>query len=299
MYSGMAMMPNPKPKPPAAPKRKAIDLLMDHAKRHPAKKPPPVRHWDAMPGTLVTEDLIRSMREDELHRDIFSTEERARAFRAAQAGHMWARENNAGYPDHHGLYVFSAKMGEGKSLLMESIALAAWMYHAVPVFSPTSAGLLFGYRIELEQLYQVSDVVPQGSIIVLDEVAALADNFGGQAMRSRTLGATMTAFRKEGLLILAGSAAEWNIAPALKIAAEAIVTPKVYRPTKEVVVDYDDHYEPITETYYKRKNELDYPSFCYMKADALVTPWERRRVREDFEHEKWKASSQSCLEWKG
>ena len=88
---------------------------------------------------------------------------------------MWGRENNPGLPPNTGIYLFSALMGEGKSLLMIAFAMLAWMFRAVPVFSSESMGALFGYRLSLPQVYNFPDVMPPGSILLLDEIAALAD----------------------------------------------------------------------------------------------------------------------------
>ena len=55
------------------------------------------------------------------------------------------------------------------------------------MFSPESAGLLFGYRISLEEMYGFSDILPQGSILICDELAALSDNYGAGAVRSRDI----------------------------------------------------------------------------------------------------------------
>ena len=266
-------------------KRPRLNLITPHMDNIPSRKPPPVRRWDeiARIGKPVDEDLIRSMRPDDLHRDIYTEEDRLKAWQRVEHNHHLAREQNPGYPEKHGLFLFSAGMGEGKSLLMCALALAAYVFRAVPVFSPDSAGLLFGNRIDLASLYQFSDVVPQGSVLVADEIAALADNYGGQATRSRTLGATMTSFRKGASLVLAGTAAEWSIAGQLRVTAEAVVTPRRYRPTKQVLTDFDSRKRPIYTTMTLRDNELKCPSFAYMKATALGIPWERRRVQEDYE----------------
>ena len=255
----------------------------------PARKPPPLRRWDEMPGQLVDQDTIRSMQPDDLHRDLWSVEKRVDLWERTHEDHLNAREENAGYPDRHGLYLVSGPMGAGKSLWMVAVAYSAWRNQAIPVFSPESAGLLFGYRISLEDMYGFCDVLPQGSILVCDEVAALADNFGGSAVRSRTLSAAMTSFRKQGGLVLGASAAEWSIAGALKVSAEAIITPKRYWPKTRIIIDYDDHWEPVYKWVSLKPHELECPPFCYMRATGLKVPWERRRMDEDYRHDLAKA----------
>ena len=272
----------PRRKPAPEPE---INLLTPSPYEIPAPRPFPTRRWEEIDriGVQVNEDMIRSMKYDDLHRDIFSVDDRVAMFKKAKAMHLRSREHNCGAPTGRGLYIFSAGMGEGKSHLMATIAFMAYCNRGVPVFSPDSAGLLFGQRLSLPQMYQFSDSLPQGSILVVDEVSALADAYGGQATRARTLSATMTSFRKEGTLLLAGSAAEWAINNALRVSAEGVVTPSKFRPVKNVIVGYDSSFKPQYRRYYLRDHELEYPDWCYTKARFLKTPWERLRVRDDYE----------------
>ena len=124
-----------------------------------------------MPGLFLDEDIIRSMREDTLHRDIHAVEARLEAWRLVHEHHLWAREHNPGRPPDTGIYLFKAPMGEGKSHLMLAYAMLAWMFRGVPVFSSESMGALFGYQLRLEEIYNFSDVLPPGSILLVDELA--------------------------------------------------------------------------------------------------------------------------------
>lgn len=258
---------------------------------HPeqAPKTPPTRRWDEMPGILVDPSIIRSMKADDLHRDMWSVEARVAMWERVEAQHQRAREEHPGYPVKNGLYILSGPMGAGKSLFAVCVALAAHAHLAIPVFSPVSAGLLFGRHITLEQMYQFPDILPQGSILVCDEIAALADASGSQAMRNRTLGASMTAFRKSQGLVLGASAAEWAIAGNLRVSAEATITPSRYWPRKSVVVDYKSNWEEICKWVPLKPHELQFPAFCYMRVKGLKVPWDRRRIQEDFEQELRKA----------
>ncbi len=258
---------------------------------HPGQAPkiPPTRRWDEMPGRLVDPDVIRSMTPDDLHRDRWTIEKRIEMWQKIEAQHQRSREKSPGYPVSNGLYILSGPMGSGKSLYAVSVALAAHAKLAIPVFSPVSAGLLFGRHITLEQMYQFPDILPQGSILVCDEIAALADASGTQAMRNRTLGASMTAFRKSQGLVLGASAAEWAIAGNLRVSAEATITPSRYWPKKSVVVGYTSKWEEIRQRVPLKRHELEFPEFCYMTVKGLKVPWDRRRIQEDFEQELRKA----------
>ena len=277
----------------AAPVRRGPPALDLFSHVEDAPKTPPVRRWEEIEkiGRKVDEGVIRSMKADDLRRDIWTPEKRLRHWQAAERLHLKAREEHPGYPQKTGLYIFSAPMGAGKSLTMICIALSAYINLGIPVFSPVSAGLLFGNHISLEQLYQFSDVLPQGAVLVCDEVAALADSRGGTAMRTRTLAATMTSFRKSGGLALTGTAAEWSIDGNLRVSAQAIIEPEQYWPHKRVIVDYDDNWDRVYRRVPMKRGEMEYPPFAYLKAKGLQIPWERRRVMEDYVQEVRKANT--------
>ena len=148
-----------------------IDFLTAPATQDASPRPWPDRDWTSMPGLFLDEDIIRSMREDTLHRDIHAVEARLEAWRLVHEHHLWAREHNPGRPPDTGIYLFKAPMGEGKSHLMLAYAMLAWMFRGVPVVSSESMGALFGYQLRLEEIYNFSDVLPPGSILLVDELA--------------------------------------------------------------------------------------------------------------------------------
>lgn len=259
-----------------------IDLLVPSFEREPAPKPWPDRDWAGMPGRMMGQDAIRSMRPDTLKRDQYEEVERLTAWRQIDEMHLWAREHNPGIPSKHGIYLLSASMGGGKSLWAIAAAMVAWAHRAVPVFSSESMGALFGYRLNLEQVYNFPDVVPSGSIVLLDEIAALADSHSGQAVRGRVLHASTTTFRKGGNLALTATAAESMLAWQLKTSMEAVIEPRIEMPKKRVLSGHDWMGRPQYGSYRLREHELKYPKFCYLQAQALKTPWEGRRVFEDY-----------------
>lgn len=268
-----------------------LDLFVKPGHLDPAPKPFPERRWDAMPGLKVTPDLLREMKPDDLHRDMWSIDKRIEMWEEVEKLHQDARSNNAGIPPETGLYLVSGKMGAGKSLYMASVALNLWAYRAVPVFSPDSSGLCFGYRISLAEMYQFSDILPPGSCLVSDELAALSDNYGGSALRNRTLSSTLTSFRKGGSLLLGASAAEWLINPNLRVACEAMITPRRIWPSKAVQV-WDELGEHKVAHVRMREGELQYPKWAYMALDGLMLPYERRRLWEDYEAALYKVKLQ-------
>ena len=240
-------------------------------------------------GELLTPETIRSMRSDPLHRDRYTEAQRLDAWETVNRYHMWDKKHNPGLPPANGIYLFSADMGEGKSHLMLALALLAWMFRAVPVYSSESVGALFGYRLPLAKIYNFADVVEPGSILLVDELAALADAYSGRANRGRTLHNGLTSFRKGENLALTATAAEAHISWQLRIAMKAVIEPRRKMPTKDAVVRYDYAGRPQTKKYYVREHELTYPKFCYLEATAVKSPWIGRWVPEDYRAELAKA----------
>ena len=80
----------------------------------------------------------------------------------------------------------------------------------------------FGYRLPLENVYSFSDTAPAGSIVLIDELAAIADRYTGGSNRGRTLHNSLTSFRKGGNLALAATAAESHLSWQPKIKAMTV-----------------------------------------------------------------------------
>ena len=262
-----------------------INLLTKPYDIEPSPKPWPDRDWDNMRGTFMGPEQIRSMKPDKLHRDRYSTAERLEAWEYVNACHHWARKWNRGKPQKTGIYLVSGAMGSGKSLWMIGVALMAWMFQAIPVFSTESLGALFGYRLDLPELFNFSDVIDDGSILLIDEVAALVDSRTGSANRGRVIHAGLTSFRKGGNLAITGTAAEHSVSWQIRASAEAVIQPKRGTPIKRVITGYDRRNKPIEKIYRLREHELKYPLFCHVFAEGLVLPWVGKRVFEDYEHQ--------------
>ena len=262
-----------------------------------AKSPFPDRDWDAMPGIKQSREQMENMTPDPLHRDKFTLNERLKAFDEVDAWHMWARENNAGIPPTTGIYLVSAGMGAGKTLWATAEAMLLWKYMAVPVFH--NMGILFGYRLSPEEMYQFADLVPPGSVVIIDEIAAVADSYGGNSTRSRTLFSTMTSFRKQGNLCFAMTAAEASVHWQLRTNVKAIIEPQKYWPTKRGIVGKSSTGKKIVGKRPAASDELVAPDFCYLTTFALDAPWEGRRIIEDYRAEVFgKGARKKKKNWK-
>ena len=262
-----------------------LDFTTPYAEHVPAPKPWPDRDWAAMPGVLLTPDRIRSMKRDSLHRDAYGITERVATWEKINRWHMEARETNRGLPPDTGPYLFSGDMGTSKSHLMVTYALQAWANRAVPVFSVPSVGALFGYLLTYEEMYDFADSIPPGSILIIDEIAALLDVYTSKANRGRTLHAGLTSFRKGGTLLLTATAHEARVSWEMKSSYRAVIKPERRYPAKRVVTAR--HHFTCEPTKYKlvylRANELKYPPFCYVQARGLIAPWAGRKVFEDYD----------------
>ena len=240
-----------------------------------APEPYPSRNWEELDAYLpqwereAFEDALEND-EDVLHRDIYSTEKHLLAWDALNKMHHWARKNNQGIPRETGMFLYTGDMGKGKSLGMAGIAALAWGYQGIPVISNMS--LRFGYVVSGAGIYNAMERAEPGTMIVIDEIAALLDNFSGGANRGRTFSQSMTAFRKKHLLMLIGSANEAGIMGDVRRHARALITPIRYRPWTE---EPDGRKVPIPY------GDLRYPPFCYQSHLALAEPWEGQRVTED------------------
>ena len=265
---------------PAHPDRnlRSIDPRLDRDRRglprEKAPRPYPIRDWATMDAALpqwdrdAFEDALVNT-PDTLHRDQYTVQQHLDAWDFVHAEHLWAREHNPGHPGKTGLWLFSAPMGEGKTLSMGAIGLGAWMFRAVPVYSNMS--LRYGYQISGAQIFNIMERAEPGSIIIIDEIAALMDQFGGNANRIRNFVQSMTAFRKKGALMLAGSANEAGVSINVKIHADGIIQP--YRASQRVRLDHGS--VPATA------RDLPYPPFCYLRHLLLAVPWQGKRVITD------------------
>lgn len=227
-----------------------------------AQRPAPLRNWEYMDQRFprwsreaFADSLINDP--DVLHRDHYTAEEHLEAFDLTEKMHQWARMNNAGYQKEKGIYLYSADMGAGKSLSMAAVAWAAWCFQGIPIYSNMS--LRFGYKISGAEIYSIMELAEPGSIIILDEVAALLDSFSFNSTRSRSLTQALTAFRKRHVLLLAGTANEAGVLSEIRRQAEGIICPeKVIPPARAA-----------------------YPAFCYIRHRGLAEPWAGTRVVTD------------------
>ena len=245
--------------------------LNQNIPREAAPRPYPIRNWKRLDAQAprwskaAFNDALKN-NADALHRDAYTRKQHLKAWQVTEELHRWARKHNRGIPRVAGLHLVSGPMGCGKSLFMTAVAWMGWSLRAVPVYSNMS--LRFGYQISGAGIYHAIEAAPEGSIVVLDEVAALLDSYSGGSNRSRSLVASLTAFRKKHILLLCGSANQQSIASDIRRNAECVIRPMPYHPR-------------IAGGAYMRQGENPYQGmFVFLQAFGLEEPWEGVRVEE-------------------
>ena len=243
--------------------------------RSPAPEPRPTRDWDTLDSMLPRWDraafedaLINNP--DDLHRDAYTIDKHLAAWDATEELHQWARRHNPGAPKENGIFLYSGGMGDGKSLSMTALAWRAWAFQAIPVLSNMS--LRFGYVVSGAAIYSAIERAPAGTIVLLDEIAALMDSFSGNSNRGRTVSQSLTAFRKKQVKMLVGSANEQGIHPDIRRNCRATMKPVKVFPRKRL---------PSGAIVPAKEGELPYPPFCYIENFALNEPWEGVRIIDD------------------
>ena len=132
--------------------------------------------------------------------DAFSQGQRLDLLERVDELHLRNRDN----PDKPKLgwanYMFSGPKGKGKSNMMSMFGLQRWMagYY---VFH--NAGLLFGYRIGMEDIYNLGTTLPEKSVLIIDEFHQLFASRQTQTIRQQTAMQALDGFRKKQIVVIA------------------------------------------------------------------------------------------------
>ena len=117
----------------------------------------------------------------------------------------------------------------------------------------STAGLLFGYRMNIDQAYAFPRHVTPGAPIFGDEIHTLIERYASNSLRQRTFGQATTAMRKEQITCLGASADSEQVGWEYK------------RPTEWIMA---------FRRWYPRKYEA--PDFCYVEV-VMRGPYPYRR----------------------
>ena len=247
----------------------------------PFPAPPPDRDWDALDVRKVGVANIENMAPDPLKRDIYSRKTRIAAWEQVEREHMWARENNPGYPLKPGIFLFSGAVGAGKTLSAVSYAIDLWRWWAVPVYTNMSALAMFRFLTPAET-FDFLNVVPHGSVVLIDEISALAPRGRANSTATRTLAQTAIAIRKHQLKIFVATAAEHQVDTQIRVILDGVISPERWYPQRREVAGYTALGRPKYRRRSLRSGELKYPPFCYLKTQGAQPIWENRRMIEDL-----------------
>ena len=179
----------------------------------------PYKLW---PGRLITRlDLMRAAGDS---RDWFRYMHRLAAYRTAWAEFASARKSRrdfrVGYNWNQILVL--GEYGSGKTTLAVHFARHFFgLGH--PVFS--NAATLFGWRLELEEMYTAMGFMPKHSVMIIDEAsAALSSRMGPHVAVSAFADHNLN-IRKKNIKVVYCSAQDYNIASSVRVDCKEVWMP--------------------------------------------------------------------------
>ena len=206
---------------------KVVTLSSLETAPEPQKGPaqPPIAD---LAGKHIDEDVWKEWRDDPHGRDIFSKEQRYRAWAKLEEEHM--KNRGAPLPVNNemlcmppwGIHLMPGIMGKGKTLVATDDAVE-WYRKGWTVMS--TAGLLFGQRLRIIEAYSFPNHVPPGGLIFIDELHTFVDTGSSGSIRDRTFAQATTSLRKEQVTVLGASAAPHRVAWTYKLATSYIFLP--------------------------------------------------------------------------
>ena len=242
----------------------------------------PVRDWAALDERKVPRAAVEEMLPDELHRDAYPKARRLKAWDSVERNHQWAREHNAGWPVTNGIYLIEGGVGAGKTNAMMAFALSYWETWAVPVFTNMSALTMFHFLSPAEMfsfMDKESRIVPKGSIILLDEIAALAVR-GRNSSAQQELSAVVTTVRKNQWLILCATAAPWQISSSFLNILDGRLRPSVVQQYEQQHGGYNKWGRELPPVLAPARKTA-YPPYCYLGLEAASPVMQEMMLLDD------------------
>ena len=193
--------------------------------------------------------------------DAFSQGQRLDLLERVDELHLRNRDN----PDKPKLgwanYMFSGPKGKGKSNMMSMFGLQRWMagYY---VFH--NAGLLFGYRIGMEDIYNLGTTLPEKSVLIIDEFHQLFASRQTQTIRQQTAMQALDGFRKKQIVVIA-------------VTQQEAETPANFRGEVDYIYTTEDTRRK------KAANGGYWPQWCCRDLVRVgPKPWRGRSVLENY-----------------
>ena len=179
----------------------------------------PEEEW---PGRPVTEEDVKLASGHKL--DVFTVEERLRAYRAVESSFHRHYETRSIVPNWNFTLVLG-RMGEGKSTLV-SILFGVRRAQGWPVFHTGS--LLFGRVLAANEVYTAVNTMPDNSALFIDEAHVFMGLAADNSRHSMMLLQSMAGLRKKNCDFILATAADDLMSRKLKREAHEVITP--FRP---------------------------------------------------------------------
>ena len=178
------------------------------------------------PGRPITEEdvEIAATRPQGKGRDIFTLDQRIKAFRGLKLLHEQARKRPA-RPRWRTELVLGP-MGEGKTNYLIWCAALAYA-HGITFFH--NGGPLFGQVLADEEVWTVIDRVPPFSVVAFDEFHTLHQSGAGAARPELLQIQMLSGLRKQNCDVKTASALEDEVSPRVKRHMEHVVYPMKLR----------------------------------------------------------------------
>ena len=134
------------------------------------------------------------------------------------------REQNQGTepPYDYGVHLVCGPRRTGKSTLAGAMAM---IYHQYGRNVVSNIGLLFGYRVDVMDLYLMATRAPPDTVIVIDEIHALLSRYAQNALKARMLIEALAGVGKKGLTVIGISQQEHNVSMDFKAECDWIHYP--------------------------------------------------------------------------
>ena len=206
-------------------------------------------------GVKMTADFAAAAWDPE--RDAFTKQNRVDAWDRIEDRHQARKDLKK--PFNHSALMVSGDMGVGKSLIAGRYA-AHYYEQGMSVYS--NASLLFGTRIVATELYTFIEQMEPNSVLWIDEPHLLADRYGENSIRQRSLSNCMSLLRKMGIRVIFSTVHEERTAYSLKGPVETLIYPQRYRP---------------------RTRHPKFPPWCYVQCTLIgPNPFQGRRMSDEW-----------------
>ena len=207
----------------------AVTLFEKDAEEE-VKYGPPQGDTKDLSGLTMDEDTWKEWAQDPLGRDKFTKAMRMEQWKRTEE--LFEQNKDAPLPvdmellhlPPYGIHLVAGDLGAGKTTWSAYIA-KHFRERGWNVFS--TAGLLFGQKLGLQETYAFPDHVTPGAVIFADEIHTLLDVYSSNSQRQRTFAQATTAMRKEQITCIGASRNTMMVGWEYKGNADTLILPSL------------------------------------------------------------------------